>query len=103
MTINSTKNSDEFTSLKNKAETLMSENKLDEALSQYAKAIEIDPEYAEGYCNMGLIYLNTGEFEKAEKQLQMSIQKDPDMTGSYFNLGMLYQEQSLIDPEWASE
>ena len=54
MTINSTKNSDEFTSLKNKAETLMNENKLDEALSQYIKTVEIDPEYAEGYCNINM-------------------------------------------------
>ena len=76
------------------AEQLLKEEKFDEALIQYKKTLDMDPEWAEGYCNVGLIHLNKGEFTEAEENLQISLSKDENLVEAYFNLGCDYQEKS---------
>jgi tetratricopeptide (TPR) repeat protein len=37
----------------------------DEAISDYNKALEINPRYAEAYCGRGLAYDNKGQYDQA--------------------------------------
>ena len=88
------KKNDEFKKETAQAENCLNENKLDEARVHLEKALELNPEYAEGYCNLGLILLNNGEFSEAEKYFQISLLKDDNMVEAYFNLGCSFQERN---------
>lgn len=82
-----------FEQEKEMAEECVKKEKFDEAISHYRKALDLNPEYAEGYCNLGSILLDRGEFSEAEAYLQKSIIKDENLVEAYFNLGCSYQEK----------
>ena len=71
-----TSNSDrspEFAEAVSLAENSFKNGDYDQALIHYAKAEELDPLYAEGFCNSGIIYAHKGEYIKAESNLMKSI------------------------------
>ena len=82
-----------FQEEKTLANTLMEEGKLEDALSHYRSALELNPNYAEGYCNVGSILLDKGQLPEAEKCFRISLMKDNDLLEAYFNLGCLYEEK----------
>ncbi len=45
-----------------------------EALKDYDKAIELNPELAPAYCNKGILYCVLGKFKKAVKLLTKAIE-----------------------------
>ena len=88
---------DVFQEEKTSAERLMDEEKYDEALAHLHKAVELNPEFAEGYCNIGCILLGRGEFSEAEGYLLRCLEKDRDSVEAYYNLGYAYQAKSEFD------
>ena len=91
------KEKDAFHKEKTSAERFLKEEKYDEALTHFKRAAELNPEFAEGYCNIGCILLNRGEFSEAEAYLLQSLEKDNDFIEAYFNLGCAYQVKSEFD------
>ncbi|RGB22480.1 hypothetical protein C1646_776027 [Rhizophagus diaphanus] len=68
------------------------EKEHDNALSNFNKAIELDPDLVDIYCYRGQFYTFRGEYDKALKDLNRAIDMLPNETYLYQNLGHLYFE-----------
>ena len=78
---------------------LYDHQRYDEAIAQYEHAIQLTPDNAPLYLNLGAVYSDKGEqhFPDAEQMYRKSIALDPSY-GAYANLGYLYlQEQKYAD------
>jgi tetratricopeptide (TPR) repeat protein len=64
-----------------------------EAIQAYVKAIELNPEAAGAYINLGTIYYNLRRLDDAEKCYRAAIAIDPDYALAYFNLGNVFDER----------
>lgn len=53
---------------------------------------EKDPDWRDGYINLGQIYLATNDFQKAKSTLEIARQKDPLYGQTYYLLSLAYQE-----------
>ncbi len=56
-----------------------------EAIEDYNKAIELDPNYTPGYNNRGLAKTNLEQYQEAIKDFDSAIQRDPNYVAAYFN------------------
>ena len=67
----------------------------------YRRVLEIDPEYADAYYNLGIAYYNDGQADEAirffERAIALANQAD-----SHFYLGMIYVERGETDRAIAS-
>jgi len=59
----------------------------DEAISDFSKAIEINPRYAQAYLNRGTAYHRIGQYEQAISDLNNAIEINPRYAEAYFNRG----------------
>jgi superkiller protein 3 len=66
---------------------LFEKGKVDEAVVQYQKALEINPDYAEACNNLGNALLQKGKVDEAIAQLQRAQQLKPDYAEACNNLG----------------
>ncbi len=62
--------------------------KMEKALEEFQKAIEINPFYAEAYNNLGAVYLYKEEYEKAIPYLEKAIEVDPAYGFPHYNLAI---------------
>ncbi|MCP4348787.1 MAG: tetratricopeptide repeat protein, partial [Desulfobacterales bacterium] len=67
--------------------------KYKEAIKQYRKAIEIDPNYAYAYNGLGSAYDDLENYEEAIKQYKKAIEIDPNDATYYSNLGNTFKNQ----------
>ncbi len=65
---------------------------LEAAARAYRRAIELDPEFADAYCNLGTLFFNTGEREAAKQHYLAAIQAEPEHLEAHFNVANLYEE-----------
>lgn len=61
-----------------------------QAFSDYAKAIQIEPNYAEAYFNRGFAHYNQGNLSQAISNYTKAIEIKPKSAGVYFNRGFAY-------------
>lgn len=64
---------------------------LDEALSYYQKAVQIDPAYGTVYNDIGVVYEMRGQAADAEEAYLRALAVDPEYGKAYYNLGLLYE------------
>ena len=65
---------------------------LDEAITNYKKAIEIDPMYDIAYNNLGVIYLDgINNIEKAKLHFSKAIEIRYEYALAHFNLGRVHE------------
>ncbi len=69
---------------------------VEEAMKAYTKAIELNPEAAGAYINLGTIYYNLHRLPEAENCYRAAIQIDPQYALAYFNLGNVYDERGTL-------
>jgi len=63
----------------------------DKAISEYTKAIEINPSLAEAYNNRGLAYAQgKGQYDKAISDCTKAIEINPSLAEAYNNRGLAY-------------
>ena len=62
----------------------------DKAISDYTKAIELEPNYAEVYNNRGYLFYKIGKYEKAFVDLNKSIELNPNSDFTYDSRGCTY-------------
>lgn len=69
-----------------------SEGRQQNAMDEYQRATEVDPENAAAYVGLGLIYSDLGHLEKAVKEYNKAIELDPNYALAYNNRGVLYND-----------
>jgi len=69
------------------------ERKYEQAISEYIKAIEINPNYADAYNNRGVSYYNQGKYEQAISDYTRAIKLNPKYADAYNNRGIVYYDQ----------
>lgn len=68
-----------------------------EAISDYIKAIEMNPSYFEAYYNRGQVYGKKGEFKLAICDFNKAIEINPEIEDEYLEL--LLDESNIIE-DW---
>ena len=66
------------------------------AISFFLKVVEIEPDYAMAYNNLGYNYGKQGNNTKAIELLEQSIELDPNNASAYMNLGIAYEVRSIL-------
>lgn len=64
-----------------------------QAVSDFTKAIVLNPNYAEAYCNRGTAYAKQGNFNQAISDHTKAIALNPDFAEAYCNRGIAYSSQ----------
>jgi tetratricopeptide (TPR) repeat protein len=73
------------------------EDKLDDAIDLYKKALEIDPVYQDALHGLGMAYLNHGKLDEAAQTARRLIEIDNDDVLAHTSLSMIYQAQGRIE------
>ncbi|PSB04588.1 tetratricopeptide repeat-containing S1 family peptidase [Merismopedia glauca] len=63
-----------------------------EAIENYTKAIEIDPQYTNAYNNRGIAYGNLGNYQQAISDYARAIALNPQDPDAYYNRGNAYDD-----------
>ena len=62
----------------------------DEQIRHLRQAIDLEPEFAAAQRNLGVLYLQRGEYAPAEEALRRALHLEPDVAIAHYNLGVLY-------------
>ncbi len=73
--------------------SLAGQNRLDEAFTEYRKALDIDPRESYAHYNLGLALAQTGRHEEADQHLQEALEIDPTYAEAHNALGLLALEK----------
>jgi len=76
---------------------LCEEGYYDEAIEEYNKAIELDPNLAEAYQNRAYAYNYKGQYDLTITDCNKAIELDPNMAEAYFNRGGAYIGKGQVD------
>jgi len=71
--------------------------RVDEAISHYQKALQINPRYAQAHFNLGNALRKKGGVDEAIAQYQMALQINPNHAQAHNNLGNVFDEQGRLD------
>lgn len=75
----------------------MASNQLDNALTAYQKAVEIDPNLSAAYAQLSAIYVRIGQTEKALAELEKGLQRNPENVSVMMLKGMLQQQKGAVE------
>ncbi len=78
---------------RNKGLVIQNMGNLQDALSWYQKAVEIDPSFAIAYNDIGVIYEAKGLVQLAEENYLKANKLDPNYLSVYSNLAALYESK----------
>tara|TARA_B100000809_G_scaffold254209_1_gene291138 strand:- start:254 stop:721 length:468 start_codon:yes stop_codon:yes gene_type:complete len=81
----------------NLGNTYRQQDRLEEAIEAYNKAIEIKPDYHLAYHNLGNTYRRQGKYDQAIEAYNKAIEIKPDYHLAYYNLGNAYDEQDKYE------
>ena|SRR6184192_193844 len=73
------------------------DDKLDEAIESYKKALEIDPNYQDALHGLGMAFFNRGRVDEAIATARRLIELDQDDILAHTSLSMFYQSQGRIE------
>jgi tetratricopeptide (TPR) repeat protein len=74
-----------------------SQGQLSQAIAQYEKTIELRPDYAEAYYDLGNCHLQQGNPEKAVKQYEEALKLSPHLVEARNNLATILCQKGEID------
>lgn len=72
------------------------------AIGLYEEMLQLDPDYAPGYINLGTIYFHLRQFVRAEELYRRATEKDPGYVLAYFDLGNVLDELERPDESIAA-
>ena len=67
-----------------------------EAEIKLKKAISLNPEYANAYYNLAVLFIGKGNLEKAELELKKAIKIKSDFAIAHYNLGFILKDQGRL-------
>lgn len=62
------------------------------AAEAYRKAVQLDPDFADAYCNLGTVHFNQGRRDGAEECFRKALECEPDHVEAHFNLANLLED-----------
>lgn len=80
--------------LKNEGNRLMKEEKFQEALNIYSRAISLDATNPVFYCNRAAAYSRMGDFQKAVDDCKMALKYDPNYGKAFGRLGLAFSKMN---------
>jgi protein O-mannosyl-transferase len=93
------RNPNSWPAYNNLGEIFFQAGKIDEAIEQYQKALEINPAHAEAHSNLGVALAEAGRIDEAivhfQRALELKIQ--PDAGRVYNNLGLALFRKGQVD------
>ena len=69
------------------------QTRLHEALAACAEAVQLNPQYADGFYNLGLTHLKMGDDANAVQAFTATTRLDPQNAQAYYALGMAFLRQ----------
>jgi len=72
-------------------------DRLEEAVEGYKRALELDPSLALAWNGLSMAYKNLGELDAAIEAARRLIELEPDDPLSHTNLSILYQNKGRIE------
>jgi len=72
-------------------------NQFDKSVADYNKIIQLNPNYAEAYNNMGIVWWEKGDYDKAIVDCNKAIQLNPNLTEAYSNRGITWWKKGDYD------
>jgi tetratricopeptide (TPR) repeat protein len=75
---------------------------LQEAFTEYKKALELDPNLIQAHTNIGNIFFTTGQYPEAIANYRRTLEVDPDSFLAWFNLHMAQSEAFRFEAAKAS-
>ncbi|HTB85025.1 MAG TPA: tetratricopeptide repeat protein [Candidatus Sulfotelmatobacter sp.] len=76
---------------------LLSRGDTDNAISEFKKTIQLDPQYETAYNNLGIAYLQTDNLDEASKQFQTALLIRPNYAQAHYNLGSALLKRGKTD------
>ena len=76
---------------------LLNQGRLEEAVTEVQRAVELDPGYAAAHLNLGYLYDRLGRIEEAIAQYRKVIELEPGSLLAHNNLGVLYDKTGRYD------
>ena len=86
-------NPEDFELTKKLANMYLELNRPEDAVVYLSKALELNPDYAQGYNQIGVCYVTQNKLDEAEKSLINALKLDFDLIEAHFNLATLYQKR----------
>ena len=84
---NSYPSEQEFYTLHDAAQTAMDAGDFERAIQNLDKAIELNPQFADAFCNRGLAYVNLGRYARAMQDFDKAIELKPQFAIAHNNKG----------------
>jgi len=76
------------------------QGEMEKAISEFQKAIKLDPDNARSYFNLGFAYQCNGDFENAILHYSKAIEIDPNYSGAYSNRAVIYYLGRQFGKSW---
>ena len=73
------------------------QGRLEEAIREYEKAIDIYPKNYKAFYNLGVLYEGQKDFKKAVQNYKRTIAINPAFVNAHFNLGNIYFNQDFLE------
>jgi len=80
----------------NRGVTSYKKGQLDQAISDYTKALEINPKYAEAYYNRGNVYSDKGQYDQAISDFTKALEINPKYAEAHYNRGIAYVKKGQL-------
>ena len=75
------------------AASYVSTGQQSEAVPHFQIVVQLNPDYAEGFNNLGNVLLETGRYAEAEVALKKAMKLRPNWPDAAYNLGVAYSQQ----------
>jgi len=81
----------------NLGNALLQKGKVDEALEQFQKALEINPYYVDARSNLGAALFQKGQLDDAVAQYKKTLEINPNYAQANYNLGLVLFQKGQLD------
>ncbi len=86
-----------FIGQNNLGNALLQNGDVDDAITHFQEALQINPGYVEAHINLGNALFQRGKVDEAIAQYQRALQINPDYAGAHYDLGNALLRQGSVD------